>query len=87
MESFQKNLILKSIWKKTNEMVQDKPHKDDPDDEKGIETYEISINYAQDEKLWIINKIKYVDGMFSFCVFKEIDLENDNPDPKSILEC
>ena len=26
--------------------------KDDPDDEKGAEKYEISINYARDEKLW-----------------------------------
>ena len=55
--------------------------KDDPDDEKGTKKYEISINYARDEKLWIRNKIKDVDGMFSFSVSKEIDHENDDPDP------
>ena len=34
-----------------NEKVQDEPNKDDPDDEKGTEKYEISINYTLDEKL------------------------------------
>jgi len=45
--------------------------KDDPDDEKGAEKYEISINYTRDEKLWIRNKIKDVDGMFSFSVQRD----------------
>ena len=55
----------------------------DPDDEKRTEKYEISINYALEEKL----QIKDVDGMFSFSVSKDIDHENDDPDPRSILEC
>ena len=34
-----------------NEKGQDEPNKDDPDDEKGTEKYEISINYTLNEKL------------------------------------
>ena len=34
-----------------DENGQDKPNKDDPDDEKGTEKYEISINYTFDEKV------------------------------------
>ena len=34
-----------------DEKVQDEPNKDDPDEVKGKEKYEISINYTLDEKL------------------------------------
>ena len=83
------NLILrKSLKEEINEKVQEEPIKDrDPDDEKETEKYEISINSDWDEKLWIRNMIKDVDGMFSFYVSKEIDHKDDDPDPMSILEC
>lgn len=71
-----------------SEKVQQESNKEkNPDGEKVTEKYEVFINYAQDEMLWIRNKIKDIGVMFSFSVSKEIDLENDDPDPKSILEC
>ena len=51
------------------------------------ENHEISINYIHNRKIWNRNKVNGVDDLFSYFVSKEIDEENDDPEPKSILEC
>ncbi|CAA7020278.1 unnamed protein product [Microthlaspi erraticum] len=56
------------------------------DDEPETEKFEISISFAQSGKIWARSEIDD-DGMFSFSVAKEIDHENDDPDPTSVSEC
>ena len=51
------------------------------------EKYEISINYAHDGIIWDRDDIDDDNGIFSFSLFKEIDQENDDPDPKTLSEC
>ncbi|CAA7029245.1 unnamed protein product [Microthlaspi erraticum] len=56
------------------------------DDEPETEKFEISISFAQSGKIWARSEIDD-DEMFSFSVAKEIDHENDDPDPTSVSEC
>ncbi|CAA7045306.1 unnamed protein product [Microthlaspi erraticum] len=56
------------------------------DDEPETEKFEIFISFAQSGKIWARSEIDD-DEMFSFSVAKEIDHENDDPDPTSVSEC
>ncbi|KAG7584504.1 Reverse transcriptase RNA-dependent DNA polymerase [Arabidopsis suecica] len=86
MGSKNKNPRKKKKMGDENDKVQEEPNKEkNPQDD--TEKYEISINYARDGKLWVRDEIDDVDGIFSFFVSKEIDHENDDPDPKSVSEC
>ena len=52
-----------------------------------IENYEISINYTHDGIIWDRDDIDDENGIFSFSFSKQIDHENDDPDPKTLFEC
>jgi len=56
-----------------------------PRDDK--EKYEIFINYAHDGIIWDRDDIDDENGIFFFSLSKEIDHENDDPDPKTLSEC
>ncbi|CAA7033812.1 unnamed protein product [Microthlaspi erraticum] len=71
-----------------NKLVFEEPEKEiRPEDEHDTEKFEISINFAQNGKVWTRNEIEDDDGIFSFSVYKEIDHESDDPDPETISEC
>jgi len=51
------------------------------------EKYEISINYVHDGIIGDRDDIDDENEIFSFSLYKEIDHENDDPDPKTLCEC
>ena len=51
------------------------------------ENHEISINYIHNGKIWKRNEMDDIDDVFSYLLAKEINEENEDPEPKSIYEC
>jgi len=72
----------KKMGEKNEKVLQEEPFlRDDRED------YEISINYSHDGIIWDRDDIDDRNGIFSFSLSKEIDHENDDPDPKTLSEC
>ena len=72
----------KKLGEENEKVLQEEPS---PRDDR--EKYEISINYAHDGIIWDRDDIDDDNGIFSFSLSKEIDQENDDPDPKTLSEC
>ena len=78
-----KNLQKKKKMGEVNEKVfQEKPS---PHDDR--EKYEISINYPHNGIIWDSDSTDDENGIFSFSLSKEVDQENDEPNPKTLSEC
>ncbi|AAG35096.1 hypothetical protein [Arabidopsis thaliana] len=71
----------KKLGEENEKVLQEEPS---PRDDR--EKYEISINYAHDDIIWDRDDIDDDNGIFSFSLSKEIDQENDDPDPKTLSE-
>lgn len=57
-------------------------------EETQIETnQEISINYINTKELWNRNDMKEIDEIFSYAIACDIINENEDPEPRSIIEC
>ncbi|WZZ32928.1 hypothetical protein YC2023_016329 [Brassica napus] len=49
--------------------------------------HEISINYIHNGKIWKQNEMDDIDDVFSYLLAKEINEENEDPEPKSVYDC
>ena len=72
----------KKMREKNEKVLQQEPFSRDD-----RENYEISINYTHDGIIWDRDDIDDENGIFSFSFSKQIDHENDDPDPKTLSEC
>ncbi|KAG7583422.1 hypothetical protein ISN44_As08g029370 [Arabidopsis suecica] len=74
--------IAESILEETNHESNDNDEHHEPEG-----NHEISINYIHNGKIWDRNKMDDVNDVFSYLLSKEIDEENEDPEPKSVYEC
>ncbi|KAG7584130.1 Reverse transcriptase RNA-dependent DNA polymerase [Arabidopsis suecica] len=74
--------IAESILEETNHESNDNDEHHEPEG-----NHEISINYIHNGKIWDRNKMDEVNDVFSYLLSKEIDEENEDPEPKSVYEC
>nr|GEV63750.1 hypothetical protein [Tanacetum cinerariifolium] len=61
-----------------------KPH---PEEEMNDMNKEMSINYSQTNILWDQNEIEDIDEIFPYFVASDIMSGDDDPEPKSVIDC
>ena len=75
---------------KITENILDEENCESNDNIKHLESegnHEISINYIHNGKIWKRNEMDDIDDVFSYLLAKEINEENEDPEPKSVYEC
>nr|GFA11796.1 putative copia-like polyprotein [Tanacetum cinerariifolium] len=58
-----------------------------PKEEMNDMNKEVSINYSQTNILWDRNEIRDTDEIFSYFVASDIMSGDDDPEPKSVIDC
>ena len=61
--------------------------KTSPEEEMSDINKEMSINYSQTHILWDRNEIGDIDEIFSYSVASDIMSGDDDPEPKSVIDC
>ncbi|GJY78501.1 disease resistance CC-NBS-LRR class family protein [Tanacetum coccineum] len=61
--------------------------KTSPEEEMNDMNKEMSINYSQTNILWDRNEIGDIDEIFSYSVASDIMSGDDDPEPKSVIDC
>nr|GEU48344.1 hypothetical protein [Tanacetum cinerariifolium] len=61
--------------------------KTSPEEEMNDMNKEMSINYRQTNILWDRNEIRDIDEIFSYSVASDIMSGDDDPEPKSVIDC
>ncbi|GJY33133.1 hypothetical protein Tco_0417602 [Tanacetum coccineum] len=61
--------------------------KTSPEEEMNYINKEMSINYSQTHILWDRNEIGDIDEIFSYSIANDIMSGDDDPEPKSVIDC
>ncbi|GJU45335.1 hypothetical protein Tco_1202601 [Tanacetum coccineum] len=70
-----------------NDLNETQDIKTSPEEEMNDINKEMSINYSQTHILWDRNEIGDIDEIFSYSVASNIMSGDDDPEPKSVIDC